>query len=224
MALIVTHFENTRTHRLIASRYPIVDVFDFMPDREAVLAALALEQATNDRLNDVTNKLARLAPEDIVGRPSATLAMAAFLHTTPQGGRFNGPELGAWYAALSVKTAIEETLYHHTRRLSLSEGGFPSSIQMRELISRPKADLVDMRELDDPAIYDLDDYAAGQKFAGELRREGCDGIFYRSVRHKEGVNVAIFKPRLVVPVTQGPHYRYDWDRQGSSTIIKLVAA
>jgi hypothetical protein len=225
VALSITHIENTRTHRLIASRHPTVGVFDFMPDQEAVLAALALEQATNDRLNDVTNKLARLAPEDIiVGKPTATLAMAAFLHTTPQGGRFNGPELGAWYSALSAKTAIEETLYHHTRRLSLSDGGFPNSIQMRELISRPNADLVDIRELDDPAIYHADNYTAGQKFADELRRKGRDGILYRSVRHEKGINVAIFKPCLVVPVTQGAHYRYDWDRQGRHMVVKLVAA
>jgi RES domain-containing protein len=225
VAVIIAHFEATPTHRLIASRYPPIGVFDFMPDQEAAITALALEGATNDRLNDVANKLARMAPEDrIFGKPTAHQALAAFLHTTPLGGRFNGPELGAWYAALSVGTAVAETVYHHTRRLSLSAAGFPNSIEMRELISRPTAELVDIRELDDPAIYHLDDYSAGQEFAAGLRAADHDGILYQSVRHAKGTNVAMFKARLVVPITQGAHYRYDWDRNGKHSVTLMTAA
>lgn len=225
-ALAVTQLRDTPTHRLIASRYPTIDVFDFMPDAEAAVAAMALEGATNDRLNDVQNKLARLAAEDraMIGRPTASLAMAAFLHTTAQGGRFNGPELGAWYAGLEIETAIAETLYHHGRRLRLSRGGFPASIQMRELIARPAAALVDVTGRDDAALYDPNDYSASQRFAGDQRRAGADGILYRSVRHDGGRAIAIFKPRLLLPVTQGAHYQYNWNRAGQHTVTRLAAA
>ena len=64
------------------------------------------------------------------------------------GKRFNRETLGAWYAACDPATAIAETLYHHTRRLRASAGGFPNTIQMRELISTPTADLHDIRGLD----------------------------------------------------------------------------
>jgi RES domain-containing protein len=224
MAVTVA-FARTPTHRLITSRHPPIGVFDFMPDADAAMAAIALEGATNDRLNDVANRLARLPVDDrIFGVATAHQAMAAFLHTTEEGGRFNTKDLGAWYCALAVETAIAETVYHHTRRLSLSDGGFPNSIEMRQLVSSPAAELVDIRGLDDPTIYHLDDYTAGQRFADNCRGERNDGIMYRSVRHDGGTNVVIFKPRLLVPITQGAHYRYDWDRTGLHTVTQLVAA
>ena len=41
--------------------------------------------------------------------------MAAFLHAAPEGGRLNGPHLGAWYATASLTTAVAEVA-HHLRR------------------------------------------------------------------------------------------------------------
>ncbi|MGD9537634.1 MAG: RES family NAD+ phosphorylase [Alphaproteobacteria bacterium] len=223
MALSLAHIEGVATHRLIASRYPTVGPFDYMGDVETIEAALALEGATNDRLNDVAGRLALLAPGDIaIGVPSAHQAMAPFLHPAEAGGRFNGPELGAWYAALDIETAIAETRYHHHRRLAASQAGFPSTIEMRELLSRPSADLVDLRRLDDAALYHHEDYRAGQRFGRARRDERRDGIWYRSVRRREGENVVLFKPRLLVPVIQGDHYRYDWDAQGAFSATRLT--
>lgn len=218
----LARLEGAPTHRLIASRYPTIGPFDYMPDAEAAAAAAELEMATNDRLVDFDGRLSLLHPDDIVvGVPTAHQAMAAFLHASERGGRFNGPDLGAWYASLDIETAFSETLHHHGLRLSRSEAGFPNTIEMRELVSRPDAELVDLRDLQDPAIYDPDDYSAGQALGRRCREERRDGILFRSVRRAGGENVAILKPRLVVPVVQGAHFRYDWDAKGVAKVTRL---
>ena len=136
----------TGTHRLIASRFPTVGVFDDLTADPADLAiAFLLESATNDRLSVLSRRLPLLPATEIVQGPGATQVMAAFLHADEIGGRFTDGRLGAWYASLDVETAIAETVHHNTRRLRLSENGFPSSIQMRELVARIDCDLTDIR-------------------------------------------------------------------------------
>src|SRR3954471_6068739 len=132
------------THRLIASRYPPVGVFDDLSrDKDELVIGFLLESATNDRLGIIAGRLNFLPPEEIVQGPGATLVMGAFLHADPAGGRFTDGRLGAWYASLDVDTAIAETLHHSTRRLKLSDGAFPSSIQMRALVARIDSALIE---------------------------------------------------------------------------------
>jgi hypothetical protein len=224
MAVRIAQLEATATHRLIATRFPSVGVFDYMPDAEAMAAALELEQATNERLNDVLGRLALIPSEDgAFGVPTAHQAMAAFLHVAESGGRFNGPEVGAWYAALDLDTAIAETLYHHGRRLAASAAGFPNTIEMRELISSPTADLIDLRARESRDLYHPLDYSHGQRFGRKCRAERRDGIWYRSVRRTGGECIALLKPRLVVPITQGRHFRYDWTSDGRATVSQIAA-
>ena len=218
---------SARTHRLIASRYPTVGVFDDLVGAEDAQAAMDLESLTNDRQTGALGRLAAI-PRDAwaIGQPGATMAMAAFLHPSPGGGRFTAAALGAWYAACDLKTAIAETLYHHSRRLRASAGGFPATIQMRELLSTPRAKLHDLRghQAEHPDLYDPDPahYGAGQRFGEALRAAGADGIAYDSVRRAGGDNIVIFKPRLVMPVTQGDHYAYQWDADGGSIVSRLT--
>lgn len=218
------------THRLIASRYPPIGVFDDLTqDKEELAIAFLLESATNDRLGIIAGRLNLLPPEEIVQGPGATLVMGAFLHADPAGGRFTDGRLGAWYASFDVDTAIAETVHHSTRRLKMSAGAFPSSIQMRALVARIDCPLVDLRGLRDerPELYEADDYAKAQAFGVALRwpktGEGANGIVYKSVRRAEGVNVCVYKPSLVkLPVNQADHYEYRWDARGDVRILKIT--
>ena len=226
MALI--RFAGQRTHRLIASRYPTIGVFDDLVDPADAGAAMRLESLTNDRLTGALGRLAAIPEADRAqGEPGASLAMAAFLHPAPGGGRFNREDLGAWYAACDPSTAIAETLFHHTRRLRASAGGFPNTIQMRELVSTPTADLDDIRglQMQRRELYDPDPgrYAAAQAFGEDLRKAGIDGILFDSVRRPGGENIVLYKPRLAVPVLQGHHYDYSWDAAGTPVILRLSA-
>src|SRR3546814_18519200 len=47
--------------------------------------------------------------------------MAAFRHVSPMGRRFNGAELGAWYASDGIRTAAAE-VGHHLRREIVARG------------------------------------------------------------------------------------------------------
>ena len=133
-----------RTHRLIASRWPTIGVFDTVASADDLEAALLLETLTNDRANETLARLGQLdRSEWVTGQPGATIVMAAYCHPAPGGGRFNSETLGAWYCAAEIETAIAETVYHHTRRLAYSASGFRHVIQMRELISEIDAEVYD---------------------------------------------------------------------------------
>ena len=218
------------THRLIASRYPPIGIFDDLTqDRDDLAIAYMLESATNDRLGIVAGRLTLLPPEEIVQGPGATLVMGAFLHADPAGGRFTDGRLGAWYASLDVDTAIAETVFHSTRRLRLSERGFPNSVQIRSLVARIACLLIDVRgqQKKRPELYDPDDYAAAQAFGTGLRwpksGAGANGIVYDSVRRKGGVNVCIYKPSQIrLPINQADHYEYRWDAKGNVSVLKIT--
>jgi hypothetical protein len=218
------------THRLIASRYPTVGIFDELTtDADELTVAFLLESVTNDRLSVLSRRLPLLPSEEIVQGPGATMVMAAFLHADEAGGRFTDGKLGAWYASLDVETAIAETVHHSTRRLRLSDGAFPSSIQMRELVAKIDCDLVDIRgaRAQRPELYDAEDYAASRAFGVGLRwpktGEPANGIVFDSVRHAGGVNVCVYRPSLVLlPVSQADHYAYRWNAAGEVNVLKLT--
>lgn len=63
--------------------------------------------------------LRRLPQEEwVYGIPNARIVMAAFLHVSPAGMRYNGPELGAWYAAGDIRTTAAEVGHHLRREIS----------------------------------------------------------------------------------------------------------
>lgn len=219
----------SRTHRLVNSRFKTTGVFDDIAENEEELrVAFQLEEMTNGRLLAMA-RLEMMPSGSLATGATATLANAAFLHASENGGRFDGPELGAWYCATDIETAIEETLHHNGRRLRLSAGGFPNRIQLRELVVRLDLDLVDLRGLqgDRPELYESDNYRAGQAFAAEIRwpgePNGADGLVYDSVRRSSGVNACIFRPgALPLPIIQGGHYEYVWDAKGQVEVIMLT--
>jgi RES domain-containing protein len=214
-----------RTHRLVATRWPTVGVFDSVASPEDLEAALLLETLTNDRVTETLVRLGRLnRSEWVTGLPGATLVMAAFCHPAPGGGRFNTDALGAWYCTTEIETAIAETVYHHTKRLAHSASGFRHVIQMRELISELDAEFVDVRDLREshPELYDAESYAASQPFGEAKRQEGSNGIVYQSVRRTGGTNVVVYRPRLLPPVLQGDHFDYRWTGSPAPAVARLT--
>lgn len=216
-----------RTHRLIPSRFPPIGIFDLGLTPEEAAAAFELEAATNERLTDLRGRLNLIGPGDLAAGNGAGFAMAAFLHGGP--GRFNDAALGAWYAGLDSATAIAEVAFHHHLRLSRSAAGFPAVAEMRELVSRVTAEVVDLfagsaaerlRLLDpDPATY-----PSGQDFARALRQDGESGLLYPSVRRDSGTCLVLWRPRLCLPITQGAHFRLAWNAEGRLDVNRLSSA
>jgi RES domain-containing protein len=220
-----TAWLRARTHRLMASRWPTIGVFDTVASADDLEAALLLESLTDDRVNETLMRLGQLdRSEWLTGQPGATLVMAAFCHPAPGGGRFNSEALGAWYCAAEIETAIAETVYHHTKRLAHSASGFRYVIQMRELVSEIDAEVSDIRGLRErhSDLYDPESYAASQPFGEALRRAGANGIVYASVRRPSGTNLVVYRPSLLPPVIEGDHFDYRWTGGPTPAVLKLT--
>ncbi|NMJ41066.1 RES family NAD+ phosphorylase [Roseomonas sp. JC162] len=193
--------------RLIPSRFPPIAAFDTVATPGDLEAVMELEGWTNDRL--VAERIARLPREQwVYGTPNASVVMASFLHAAPAGSRFNGPELGGWYAAAALPTAIAEVA-HHLRREARARGRTEERRTFRcytcRLIGRDYRDLRGQQELR-PDLYASTSYAASQVFGEAVRASAQSGIVYDSLRHRGGTNVVAFRPRQILDVVQTGHY------------------
>ncbi len=214
------------THRLIASRYPPVGIFDTVASTDDVAALFELEGWTSDRLSTELGRLETIPRDEwVVGVPGATIIMAAFCYPSDEGSRFTDAEVGAWYCAFSLDTAIAETVHHHSRRL-LKAGMLHACIQMRQLTATVDGLFHDIRgqTLTRQALYDPNNYAASQALGSKLRAGGSNGIAYDSVRRAGGECLVIFRPKLLPAALQGDHFEYLWDGAPTPTITRITNA
>jgi hypothetical protein len=194
------------THRLIPSRFLPIGLFDTVATAADLAAVMELAGWTNDGL--VAERIARLPQAEwVYRRPNARIVMAAFLHVGPGGGRFNGVDLGAWYASAAPVTAAVEVA-HHMRREAVARGVASMQRQFRQYSARAIGAYLDIRGGQGvlAAVYAPDSYAAGQVLGEQIRASGQAGILYDSVRHVGGVNVVVHRPRNVVEVAQADHF------------------
>ena len=193
------------THRAVPSRYPPVQAFATVATADDLEAVMELEGWTNDRL--VAHRLHRL-PRDqwVMGRPNASVVMAAFLHASPEGARFNDASLGAWYASLADTTAIKEVA-HHLRREVVRSALPDITSQYRLYQASLDGTYIDLRgqRTTWPALYRPDDYSRSQAFGAAVRNSPLTGIAYASLRDPTGTNLATFRPDAVQDVTRTRH-------------------
>jgi RES domain-containing protein len=202
--------ERDKTHRLIPYRYsdrgrPILNLL--AQDDDDLLSDLTeLEGATNDRLLGENGRLPGVSAIELVsGFRLAHIVNASFTHAHPLGGRFNRAGRGAWYAAFEMQTAQTEVAYH--RAAELQEVGWKGKeiSAYIDYLADFRHEFHDIRG--DPDFVDCLDpnsYTASQTFGLELLTTGSAGIVYPSVRHKNGVCLACFRPPLVLNVQEGP--------------------
>ncbi len=204
----------SRATRIIASRYPPVDLFERVSADPAVWEALAAaEQLVNPRVRDAVGEIRLVPPEDRVSGPGASYVMASFTHPNPKGSRFSNGSYGVYYAAREFVTALRETAYHFARFASDSEDA-PRYEDMRVLVGRIDNRFDDVGALPAPQrarILDPDSYAASQPFGAALRAAGSNGLVYPSVRNPGGRCVGAFRPKAVGIPVQSRHIKYHWD-------------
>ena len=212
------------SYRLIPSRFPPIGLFDTVATAADLEAVMELAGWTNDRL--LTERLQRLPHEEwVFGRPNSSIVMATFLHVAPGGMRFNGPELGAWYAAARLTTSVVEVA-HHMRRETVATQQDSLARTFRVYTAKLEEDFVDIcgEQAALPAIYDPTDYAASQTFGEEMRVSGEFGILFDSLRHEGGINAVAFRPSRIAEVTQGDHYEITVERASSRIQAKKLSA
>lgn len=199
------------TFRLIPSRFPPIGLFDTVATAADLEPVMELAGWTNDRL--VAERIARLPQAEwVYGRPNASIVMAAFLHVASGGMRFNGPDLGAWYASAALPAAIAE-VGHHLRREAVATGAASLTRQYRTYTARLEGDYLDIRGQGParPDVYASDSYAAGQALGESIRAAGGAGILFDSLRYAGGLNVVAHRPRNILDVTQGDHFELSID-------------
>ena len=210
------------THRLIPSRHRPRDesVLALIADDDQHLRAIFdLDHATNVRLLAEHDLAPGIGVHELVfGVPHFRVVNAAFTHPHPLGSRFNGPDRGAWYAALDVETSQAEVAYH--KMLDLAEiGRFDDSVTYDDYLSDVNAELHDLRG--DPAFAKClasHSYVASQTLAERLLERQALGVIYPSVRHPGGTCIASFRPAIVTNVRRSTTYRFTWDGERTPTI------
>jgi hypothetical protein len=209
---------------LIPSRFPPIGLFDTVTTAADLEAVMELAGWTNDRL--VAERLARLPQADwVFGRANASAVMAAFLHVAPQGMRFNGPDLGAWYAAEAIETAAAE-VGHHLRREAYATGVAVLARDYRSYVATLEGSYLDIRgrQADLPDLYAPDSHAAGQLWGESQRAAGEDGLLYDSLRRAGGINVAAYRPPKVRDVLQADHFRLSVEAASRRIQLHRLAA
>lgn len=210
------------THRLIPSRYVpggdsvLVAIAD---DDEHLRAIFELDAATNDRLLAEQQLLPGIGLEELVfGVPHASVINAAFCHAQPLGGRFNGPDRGAWYGAFELATAQAEVAFHKSVQLA-EIGRFEDTVTYDGYLADFSASFHDLRRTRGfRACLDPASYVDSQALAERLLVAGSLGVVYPSVRHSGGTCVACFRPALVANVRREKTYRFTWDGQREPSV------
>ena len=217
---LVRHFD---THRLISSKHStrgesvLVRIAD---DDEHLQAIFALDAATNDRLLAEHQRFPGIGVEELVaGVPCAHVVNAAFCHPHPLGSRFNGPDRGAWYAAVALETAQAEVAFHTSVELAETGWTADESITYDDYLSDVSAAFHDLRHATGfRACLDPCSYTASQALAERLLEAGSLGVVYSSVRHAGGTCLACFRPAIVTNVRRDATYRFTFTGAGPPRI------
>ena len=217
--------ERDKTHRLIPYRYsdrgkPILNLLA-QDDGDLLSDLTELEGATNDRLLGESGRLPGASAIELVsGFRLAHVVNASFTHAHPFGGRFNSTGRGAWYAAFEMQTAQTEVAFH--RAAELKEVGWKAQEVSPYIDYRAdfRHEFHDIRG--DPDFVDCLDpnsYTASQTLGLKLLHSGSAGIVYPSVRHKDGVCIACFRPPLVLNVQEGPMVTFTFIDAEMTTVV-----
>jgi len=207
----VTDLQVNNTHRLIPSKFSDSGtVLSRLTDDEATLNALVdLDGATNDRLLGEEGLLPGIGVHELVyGVSYAHIVNAAFTHASPEGGRFNNNQRGAWYAGIERETSIAEVAFHKLRQLEEIDWPREEVSTCDDYLADFSTGMQDLRGRDPEYRKFLepqpipDCYAEPQRLAADLLAQQSNGIIYPSVRRKGRSCIACFRPALVYHVRQ----------------------
>ena len=196
-------------YRIVSSELPPINFFETLVEPELMEELFYIEGLTNDRLRDEAGDIALVDAEDRVSGLGSSPVMAAFTHVGVES-RFSDGSYGVYYAAKSLKTAIEETKFHRARFLAYTQED-AGEIDMRVYVGEVAKPLHDVRGVEYGHLHDPEDWRPSQAFGLEMRVGWSWGIVYRSVRDPGGECIAALRPPAVTIPRQGPHLSYVWD-------------
>ena len=202
-----------KAHRVIRTIYPPIHLFEDVADPADWELLARAEAKLNPRVRDQVGDLSLIPVHRRLSGPTASLAMAAFTHTsTDRPNRFSDGSFGVWYCGDRWQVAVAETVFHFEEFMRATDEP-AGDADFRGLVATISGDFQDIRS--DPAYTDCHDpnsWDAGQKLGRQIHSVEGDGVIYNSVRWSGGSAAAIFWPNLVsIPINQAQQYRYRWD-------------
>ena len=203
-------FQAVPLWRGIAARKPSADFFAGIADFGEWQAVMEIAGTWDPAHSGPTGNLVGLPRDCWVTGPGSIYIMAPFAFRQP--GRFGDGSHGVLYAALDEPTAIAEMASGRARFLREARAG-RETLDTLMLSLTLAGTLEDLRPLfaEGHAIYDKQDWTAGQACAAALRAAGADGIVYASVRRAGGECVAGFRPDLFADCRPGRAEQFFWD-------------
>lgn len=212
-----------KTHRIIRSRFPPIDLFEDIADPADWDAILSAESKTNPRLAETVGLLDLVPIDRRVTGDGASWAMAPFVHvSSDRASRFSNGTFGIYYAGDSIEVALFETIHHHSIFMAATAEPAGWTSDFRELIGNIHQDLHDLTDTEKYAqFYDPNNYLASQALAIKLRNQEANGIVYQSVRYPDGLAIAAFWPDVIGIPVQGQHFSYYWDGASVTQVKKL---
>lgn len=147
--------------------------------------------------------------------------------------RYGNGSYGVWYGSLALETSIFETTHHMIISEMNIEGLDETVVRERAVyLVHCRAVLMDLSRKagEHPALV-AEDYAFTQGVGARLQGEGHPGLLAPSARHREGVNLAAFRPEVLSDPRQhcfltyylDPLARRLWvERQPGENILKLA--
>jgi hypothetical protein len=213
------------THRLIPKIYsdePYEPLRAIAEDAEHLAAIAELDRATDKQVSAENNLLPGIGVAELVfGVPHARIINAAFTHANPLGGRFSGPDRGAWYAGFEIETSQAEIAFHRTVHLA-EVGIFEDQVSYVDYLADFRGHFHELRnDARFSACLSPGSYLASQGLADQLLKTDSLGVVYPSVRYPEGTCLACFRPAVVAHVRTGRHYQFRWTGQ-PQPIITII--
>jgi len=213
------------THRLIPKIYsdePYGPLRAIAEDPGHLALIAELDRATDKQVFAENNLLPGIGVAELVfGVPHARIIDAAFIHATPLGGRFNGPDRGAWYAGFEIETSQAEIAFHRTIHLA-EVGVFEDQVSYVDYLADFAGQFHELRNnARFAACLSPDSYVVSQGLADQLLKAESLGVVYPSVRYSEGTCLACFRPAVVTHVRTGDHYEFTWSGQPQPAITSI---
>lgn len=199
-----------RSYRVIPLRYPTVSIYDRITDSRNLRAILEIEALTNPRIREEAGDYRKVRPEDAVSGPGSTPVMASFAYSG--ASRFSDGTYGVYYAGHQEDTAIAESRYWTEKFLRATNE--PSiDVDKRLYVAAISGRYDDLRKKAMSAkVYDLDSYDVSHAYGHKVYEANrLDGIVYKSVRHKGGDCICVFRPRLVTKCQIIKYLQFRWD-------------
>lgn len=208
-----------QAYRLVNSKFPPIALFDDVADADEFELLYQIQALTNPRLGNEVGRIELIPRREIpFGIVGCSYAIAPFTHVNPAGSRFSAGDFGVLYLAATVETALAEVRHHQNQYWSGVHGLNYERFVFRGLSCSFAGDSMKdatLLPMSDP-IYDPDDYSHAQRLGGALKKAGCPGLRYLSVRSEGNHCWALLTPRPVSSIVQASHYEMVWNGQITS--------